>query len=90
MNNEYNFTNDNIAYQKSKQYGIEIIQRCQQIMRQKRDYTIIGPICNQVVRSSTSISANLAEGSSNLISRKDRINKFLISLKELKRNPFLD
>ena len=49
---------------------------------QRKDYTILSPLCNQVVRSSTSIVANISEGNCSCISAKDRSNKFTIAFKE--------
>lgn len=48
----------------------------------KQDYTILSPLVNQCVRSSTSIAANLAEAAAPVISAKDRIYKMSLSFKE--------
>ena len=65
---------DNICYVKAKAVSVEIIFICKELM-QRKDYTILSPICNQIVRSATSINANVAEGSTSCISSKDRQNK---------------
>ena len=72
---------DNICYVKAKSVSVEIIYICKELM-QRKDYTILSPLCNQVVRSSTSIVANISEGNCSCISSKDRSNKFTIAYKE--------
>lgn len=72
---------DNICYTKAKSVAVEIIYICKELM-QKKDYTILSSLCNQIVRSSTSIVANIAEGSTSCISAKDKSNKFSIAFKE--------
>lgn len=83
MNNNNVSAENNTAYQKSKKMSFEILKFCQTVMTGNQDYTILAPLCNQIVRSSTSVCSNISEGSVAYISRKDRINKFLIALKEL-------
>ena len=72
---------DNICYLKAKAVSLEIIFICKELM-QRKDFTILAPICNQIVRSSTSINANVAEGACECISSRDRTNKFTIAYKE--------
>ena len=72
---------DNICYVKAKAVSVEIIYICKDLM-QRKDFTILSPICNQIVRSSTSTNANIAEGATSCISSKDRQNKFSIAFKE--------
>ena len=72
---------NNICYIKSRAVALEIIFICKELM-QRKDFTILGPICNQIVRSSTSTNANIAEGACECISIRDRINKFTIAYKE--------
>lgn len=72
---------DNICFVKAASVSVEVIRICKDIM-QKNEYIIYSPLCNQIVRSSTSVAANLSEGTCNCISYKDRSNKFSISYKE--------
>lgn len=72
---------DNICYSKAKAVSVEIIYICKDLM-QRKDYTILAPICNQIVRSSTSIKANIAESNSVYCSSRDKSNKFNIAYKE--------
>lgn len=72
---------DNICYAKAKSVAVEIIYICKELM-QKKDYTILAPICNQIVRSSTSTKANIAEANSVYCSSRDKTNKFNIAYKE--------
>ena len=48
----------------------------------KKDYTIISPLCSQIVRSSTSIYANMSEGSYNLSTPKEKVKCFTIACRE--------
>ena len=72
---------DNICYQKAKTVAIEIAKIGQRIC-EKRDYVILSAYVNQVIRSSSSVFANLSEGAIGLISRRDKANKYRICLKE--------
>ena len=74
---------DNICFNKANAIALEIVKICRVLMERK-DYTILAPICNQVVRSSTSVVANIAEGNCNFISAKDKRLKFTIAYKECK------
>ncbi len=72
---------NNVCYAKAKAVSIEIITICKELMK-RQDYTILAPICNQIVRSSTSVLANISEGNCNCISPKDKSFKFTLAYKE--------
>lgn len=72
---------NNICYAKAKAVSVEIISICKKLM-EKKDYTILAPICNQIVRSSTSVLANISEGNCKYISAKDKCFKFSLAYKE--------
>ena len=72
---------NNISYQKAKTVAVEVARICQRISL-KKDYVILNAYCNQVIRSSSSVLANMAEGSVSIISSKDKSNRFRISIKE--------
>jgi len=78
---EENALSNNLLYQKSLQLSVEFVILAKEIMQEK-DYVVIAPLINQVVRSSTSVTANIAEASAFCCSRKDRRFKLSISLKE--------
>ena len=78
--NNFFFTN-NIAYQKALKVSTEFIRISKRLM-EKHDYTILAPILNQCVRSTSSVAANLSESSTPFISRRDRIFKMKIAFKE--------
>ena len=71
----------NISYQKAKTVAVEVAKICQRISL-KKDYVILNAYCNQVIRSSSSVLANMAEGSVSIISSKDKANRFRICCKE--------
>ena len=62
---------------KSKAFALKIITVCNEIKRSKRESVLT----NQLIRSGTSIGANIAEARYG-ISKKDFISKIYISLKE--------
>lgn len=68
---------DNIVKDKSKAFAIRIIKLYQYISETKKECVL----SKQVLRSGTSIGANIAE-SECAASRKDFINKLYIALKE--------
>ena len=72
---------NNISYQKAKTVAVEVAKICQRISL-KKDYVILNAYCNQVIRSSSSVLANMAEGSVSIISSRDKANRFKISCKE--------
>ena len=61
----------------SKSFAIHIIRICSQIRERHKELVIV----NQLLRSGTSIGANIHEGNY-ASSRMDFINKFQIALKE--------
>ena len=66
-----------LAMIKSKQFALRIIQLYKLLRNDKKEYIL----SNQILRSGTSIGANLAEAEC-AISRKDLLSKFYIALKE--------
>lgn len=66
-----------LAMIKSKQFALRIIQLCKLLRNDKKEYIL----SNQILRSGTSIGANLAEAEC-AISRKDLLSKLYIALKE--------
>ena len=50
------------------------------------NHVVLNSLLNQLFRSATSVLANMAEGSSNLISCRDRISKFNLALKETRES----
>lgn len=75
------FFSNNIAYQKALKVSTEFIRISRRLMK-KHDYTILSPILNQCVRSTSSVAANISESATPFISRKDRIFKMKIAFKE--------
>ena len=65
------------AHYKSKQFAIRIVRLYQYLCTEKREYVL----SKQLLRSGTSIGANLAE-SKCAISKKDFLSKIYIALKE--------
>lgn len=63
--------------QKSKQFAIRIIRVYQYLTSEKKEFVL----SKQLLRSGTSIGANLAEGECS-ISKRDFLAKMYISLKE--------
>ena len=61
----------------SKEFAVNIIQLCEQLRQQGKAVAIV----NQLLRSGTSIGANIHEGNY-AASKMDFINKFQIALKE--------
>ena len=72
---------NNICYQKAHAICVEFL-RHSKVLMEKKDFTILAPLINQCVRSSSSIAANISEGICPVITVKDRINKFSIAYKE--------
>ena len=68
---------ESIAYEKSKNFSISVIQIYNYLCDTKREYVM----SKQLLRSATSIGANLAE-SKYAVSKKDFLNKVYIALKE--------
>jgi len=68
---------DNLVYNKSKDFAFHIIQQ----YRRMNSERTLQPLANQMLRSGTSVGANIAEGI-NAQSTADFISKLSISLKE--------
>ena len=66
-----------IAQQKSKAFSVRIIKLYQYLCSTKKEYIL----ARQILRSGTSIGANLAEATC-AISKKDFLSKVYIALKE--------
>ena len=71
------YMNDNTLISLSKEFAVDIINTCTQI----RETKIANILINQLLKSGTSIGANIHEGNY-ASSRADFINKFQIALKE--------
>ena len=67
----------NIAREKSKKFAVRIVNLYKHLCEEKKEYVL----SKQVLRSGTSIGANLAE-SEYAISEKDFLSKVYIALKE--------
>ena len=70
-------TNDNIIAEKSKQFAIRIVNLYKYLLKEKREFIL----SKQLVRSDTSIGANVAEAIC-AISKKDFTAKMYIAYKE--------
>ena len=70
-------TKENIVYEKAKVFAIEIINLYKELSENRNEFII----SKQVLRSGTSIGANIAE-SEYASSEKDFLNKLYIALKE--------
>ena len=68
---------DSVAYQKAKQFAKRVVLLGKHLRDEHQEYIL----SKQIVRSGTSIGANIAEARCGC-SRKDFINKIYIALKE--------
>ena len=68
---------DNIARDKSKNFALRIVRLYQYLINDKKEFVL----SKQILRSGTSIGANLAE-SECAMSSKDFLSKIYIALKE--------
>ena len=68
---------ENAVQEKSLQFAVRIVKLCRIIRNEKHEYEL----ASQLLRSGTSIGANISE-SKNAQSRSDFINKLNIALKE--------
>ncbi|MGN1403996.1 MAG: four helix bundle protein [Ruminococcus sp.] len=68
---------ENIVLQKSKRFAIRIIRLTRFLQEEKREFVI----SKQIVRSGTSIGANITEAEYGF-SKKDFLSKMYIALKE--------
>lgn len=71
------FTGNSIVGKKSYDFALEIIKLYKYLTSERKDYVL----SKQILRSGTSIGANIKEGLS-AESKKDFIHKFSIALKE--------
>ena len=70
-------TSNNVVHEKSKTFAIRVICFVRYLQTEKKDFVL----SNQILRSGTSIGANVRE-SKNAQSTTDFINKLSIALKE--------
>ena len=68
---------ENICKEKSKRFAVQIVRMYQHLTKDQKEFVL----SKQVLRSGTSIGANIAE-SECAISRKDYLAKLYIALKE--------
>ena len=68
---------ENTARYKSKKFAVRVVRLYQYLCEEKKEFTL----SKQLLRSGTSIGANLAEAEC-AISRKDFLSKIYIALKE--------
>ena len=69
--------NDGVTYQKSKQFAIRIVKLHRYLCEEKHEYVL----SKQLVKSGTSIGANIAEANC-AYSEKDFLAKMYIAFKE--------
>jgi four helix bundle protein len=74
---EFNNNKENTARNKSKKFAVRIVHLYRHLCEEKKEYVL----SKQVLRSGTSIGANLAEAEY-AISEKDFLSKVYIALKE--------
>jgi four helix bundle protein len=74
----------NVVLEKSFNFGVRILKLYKYLLKQDRS---LEPILKQVLRSGTSIGANITEAQ-NAPSIKDFINKLNISLKEARESEY--
>jgi four helix bundle protein len=77
MDNELRTEQRQVIQEKSFNFAIRIIKLCRYLRERKTEYVLV----NQLLRSGTSIGANVAEGQQ-AQSKPDFINKMNIALKE--------
>jgi four helix bundle protein len=68
---------ENVAYEKAYQFAIQIVKVYQYLLKEKKEYVL----AKQLLRSGTSIGANLSEANG-AISRADFSNKVSLAYKE--------
>ncbi|MDE5728026.1 MAG: four helix bundle protein [Duncaniella sp.] len=73
----------NVVFEKSKAFAVRIIRFKQWLCAETKEYSL----ADQVLRSGTSIGANISEAVQ-AASRKDFINKLNIALKECSETEF--
>ena len=74
---------DNIVEEKSFRFAVRIVNLCRHLADTKKEYVL----SKQVLRSGTSIGANIAE-SQNAQSRADFLSKLEIALKEVSETKY--
>lgn len=79
MCNKGEVVQGNQLLEQSVELAAQIIELCRTI---KPD-VINSPIISQVVRSSSSVMANISEGSVSIFSQKERAYRFSVSLREI-------
>ena len=77
MDNELRTEQRQVIQEKSFNFAIRIIKLCRYLRERKTEYVLV----NQLLRSGTSIGANVSEGQQ-AQSKPDFINKMNIALKE--------
>ena len=75
---------ENVAKEKSYAFALRIVELCRYLNAEGKEYVL----SKQILRSGTSIGANIAEGN-RAESRTDFAHKFSIALKESRRNGIL-
>lgn len=73
----------NVVYNKGKAFAIRIVRLKQWICKETKEYSL----ADQILRSGTSIGANISEAV-DAVSDRDFINKLNISLKECSETKF--
>jgi four helix bundle protein len=68
---------ENVVYDKAYQFAIKIVQVYQYLVKEKKEYLL----AKQVLRSGTSIGANISEAN-DAISKADFSNKISLAYKE--------
>jgi len=81
---EENIKYGNVVLEKSFNFSVRILKLYRFLLKQDR---LLEPILKQVLRSGTSIGANVSEAQS-AFTKKDFINKLGISLKESRETEF--
>ncbi len=77
------FGNKSIAFDKAYAFAIRIVKCCQWVQKEKKEYVL----SKQLLRSGTSIGANLAEANG-AISDADFSSKISISYKECQETKY--
>lgn len=74
---------ENVAYEKAYAFALKVIAACEVIRRQRREFVL----CRQLIRSGTSIGANLAEAEA-AISGAELSSKASIAYKECRESKY--
>lgn len=81
--NNYSNTKGNLIQDKSYAFALEIISICRSIQNTHKEFVI----SKQLLRSGTSVGANIEEGL-NAPTKKDFVHKLSISLKEARESHY--